>query len=51
MVKNEQLMQIWVYTDMRSTKKAILEQKNPKSLLSRSIHFWNPIANVTFIVQ
>ena len=30
-VKNEQFLQIWFYTDMKSTKKAILQQKKPRN--------------------
>ena len=40
-------MQNLDHTDLRSTKEAIFQQKNPKSIHSWPNHFWNPIANVS----
>ena len=38
-IKIEQILQISVHTDMKSTKKTIFQQKNPKSFHSWSNHF------------
>ena len=47
----EQFVQISVYTDKKSTKESISQQKTPKSNHSWSDHFRNPIANVSVEVQ
>ena len=47
----EQFLQTSVHTDMKSTRKAISQQKTPKSIHSWSNHFWNPIANVSVKTQ
>ena len=44
-------MQISVYTDKKSTKEGISQQKTPKSTHSWLNNFWNPIANVSVKVQ
>ena len=49
--KFEQLLQISVHTDEKSTKKAILHWKTSKSIHLWSNQFWNPIANVSVKVQ
>ena len=43
----EQILQISVHTDMKSTEEAIFQQKTPKSIHLWSNQFWNPIKNVS----
>ena len=47
----QQLLPISVREGMKSTKDAIFEQKNTRSMHSWSNHFWNPNANVSVKVQ
>ena len=50
-IKIEQFLQISVHTDMKSTKEAIFQQKNPESIHSWLNHFWNPIPNASVKMQ
>ena len=49
--KFEQLLQILVHVDMKSTKKDQFQQKALKSNRFWSSQFWNPIANPSVKVE